>query len=216
MDATQPAHPLRTPVSPPAAWPHAAQLAAAFLLGAAAALLAVRVFQGSAGRPLDLVAAPPLDLNRAAPDDLLQLPGVGPVLANRIVEARDSRGGFRSADDLRTVPGIGPARMDRVRPWIRVDGDLPNGLTPPTEPRSGTGVTTSKKIDTPGKTIDVNRATAEELQLLPGVGPKMAQRIIDERTRKPFAGVEDLRRVSGIGAKTLEKLRPYVTVSPAD
>src|ERR1700687_3434800 len=117
VDASRPTVTPRPPVSPPAAaWPHAAQLAAAFLLGAAAALLAVRVFQGSAGRPLDLVAAPPLDLNRAGPGDLLQLPGVGPVLANRIVEVRDSRGGFRTADDLRTVPGIGPARMDRVRP----------------------------------------------------------------------------------------------------
>ena len=48
----------------------------------------------------------------------------------------------------------------------------------------------------------------------PGVGPKSAQRIADERAKNPFARIEDLRRVSGIGAKTLEKLRPYVTVNP--
>ena len=100
--------PLRPHISPPpAAWPHAAQLAAAFLLAAAAALLAVRVFQGSAGRPLELVTAPPLDLNRADPGDLLQLPGVGPVLANRIVEARDVRGGFRSAEEWGPFPAWG-------------------------------------------------------------------------------------------------------------
>ena len=48
----------------------------------------------------------------------------------------------------------------------------------------------------------------ESFEKLPGIGPKMAQRIIDERSKKPFASVEELRRVSGIGPKTLEKLRP--------
>jgi competence protein ComEA len=213
VDAIRPVVPFRPHVPPPpTAWPHAAQLAAALLLGAAAALLAVRVFQGPAGRPLDLAATPPLDLNRADSGELLQLPGVGPVLANRIVEARDARGGFRTADDLRAVPGIGPARLERVRPWVRVDGAAPAGPAP----RPGGGVTTSKKTDTAGDPVDVNRATADELQSLPGVGPKLAQRIIDERMKKPFTTIEDLRRVSGIGVKTLEKLRPCVTVTPAD
>jgi competence protein ComEA len=192
----------RSPVHPPAAaWPHAAQLAAAFLLGAAAALLAVRVLQPPAGRPFGLVAAAPLDLNRAEPTDLLQLPGVGPVLANRIVDVRDSRGGFRNADELRAVPGVGPARLEKLRPWVHGDGDLP-----------ASGLSVSKKMDTPLDPLDLNRATAEDFQRLAGVGPKLAQRIIDERTKKPFVAVEDLRRVGGIGAKTLEKLRPYVTI----
>ena len=55
-----------------------------------------------------------------------------------------------------------------------------------------------------------DRATADELQKLPGVGPKMAQRIIDERSKAPFKTIEELRRVSGIGPKTLERLRPFV------
>ena len=202
----------RSPVHPPAAaWPHAAQLAAAFLLGAAAALLAVRILQPPAGRPLDLLAGPALDLNRAGPEDLLQLPGVGPVLANRIVEVRDSRGGFRTADDLRSVPGVGPARLERVRPWVRGDGEVTANYP---NPRPATGLTTAKKADAPLDPIDLNRATAEDFQTLPGIGPKLAQRIVDERTKKLFATIEDLRRVSGIGAKTLEKLRPFVTVGP--
>jgi competence protein ComEA len=60
--------------------------------------------------------------------------------------------------------------------------------------------------------IDVNRATLAELQTLPGIGPKLAERIRDTRAQQPFRSVDDLRRVPGIGVKTLERLRPYVTV----
>jgi competence protein ComEA len=199
-----------SPVNPPsAAWPHAAQIAAAFLLGAAAALLCIRLSQAATVRSLDLAAAPPIDLNRAGRNELLQLPGVGPTLADRIVDVRDSQGGFRSADDLRSVSGIGPARLERLRPWVRGDGDVSAVV-----PRSSSITTTSKKSDALIGQIDVNQANTEELQSLPGVGPKMAQRIIDERSKRPFISVDDLRRVSGIGPKTLEKLRPFVKLGP--
>jgi competence protein ComEA len=69
-----------------------------------------------------------------------------------------------------------------------------------------------KKAESLTAPIDVNRATAEELQKLPGIGPRMAQRILDERAKGPFKSVEELRRVSGIGPKTLDKLRPFVCV----
>jgi DNA uptake protein ComE-like DNA-binding protein len=59
----------------------------------------------------------------------------------------------------------------------------------------------------PETPIDVNRASAAELMQLPGVGPTLSARIVAGR---PFASVDDLRRVKGIGAKTLEGLRPHV------
>lgn len=59
--------------------------------------------------------------------------------------------------------------------------------------------------------IDINRATAEELESLPRIGPRTAERIIDfRRTYGPFHQVEDLLQVRGIGAKTLEALRPGI------
>jgi comEA protein len=67
----------------------------------------------------------------------------------------------------------------------------------------------------PAKPIDLNAATAKELQQLPGVGPVTAQRIIDMRQKSGrFRRVEDLLAVRGISTKRLEVLRPYVTVSP--
>jgi competence protein ComEA len=214
VDTSRPPTTAPAAASPPAAaWPRPAQLAAAFLLGAACALLAVRLLGGPPGRPLDLQPAPPIDLNRAGAAEFQQLPGVGPRLANRIAEYRDARGGFRTADDLRSVPGIGPARLERVRPWIHADGGAAaddGGKEPPIAAKPPSAL--PKKAEALKEPVDLNRATAAELQKLPGVGLKLAQRILDERAKAPFAGVDELRRVSGIGPKTLEKLRPFVAV----
>lgn len=61
--------------------------------------------------------------------------------------------------------------------------------------------------------VDVNRASAAELEALPGVGPALAQRIVAYREANgPFASADDLEAVSGIGARTLERLRPFVSV----
>ena len=61
--------------------------------------------------------------------------------------------------------------------------------------------------------IDINHASAVELQALPGVGPVLAQRMVEWRTAHGrYRTVEDLQEVKGIGKKRLEQLRPLVTV----
>ena len=57
--------------------------------------------------------------------------------------------------------------------------------------------------------VDINSASKRELERVPGVGPVTADRIIEHR---PYAGVEDLMSVKGIGTKTLEKMRPFIRV----
>ena len=59
--------------------------------------------------------------------------------------------------------------------------------------------------------LNINTASVDELQTLPNIGETTAQRIIDYRTQHgDFSSVDDIQNVRGIGAKTLEKLRPFI------
>lgn len=65
--------------------------------------------------------------------------------------------------------------------------------------------------------INVNTASPQALEALPGIGPALSERIATYRsTQRPFQRVEELRRVNGIGAKTLATLRPMVRVTAPD
>jgi len=61
--------------------------------------------------------------------------------------------------------------------------------------------------------LNINQASEKELQALPRIGPQMARRIVEYRTKNPFKNIRDLLSVKGIGEKTMDKLRPLVTVS---
>lgn len=64
-----------------------------------------------------------LDLNRASQEELASLPGIGPVLAERIVAHRRAVGGFPHVEAFRGVPGIGARRYERLAPFLRVAGE---------------------------------------------------------------------------------------------
>lgn len=63
----------------------------------------------------------------------------------------------------------------------------------------------------PNTLVNLNRGSQEELETLPGIGPSIAQRIIEARMQKPFTSLDDLQRVKGIGARKLEALKGKVS-----
>lgn len=71
-----------------------------------------------------------LDLNTADADSLARIRGIGPALANRIVSAREERGGFRSVSDLDDVDGIGPKLLERIAAEVDVLAAAPSLRTP--------------------------------------------------------------------------------------
>lgn len=172
----------------------------------------------------------PLDLNRATAQDLDALPGLGPALAQRLVDYRKAHGPFKQIGDLREVSGIGPQNLPRLAPYLGL-GSL-EATAPPdweaamTAGESGAGtysesregrLTVSKgglQPKAPGRVIDPNRASQADLETLPGIGPVLARRIIDyRRVHGPYKKIADLRKVSGIGAKKLAKIKPYVIIN---
>jgi competence protein ComEA len=67
---------------------------------------------------------------------------------------------------------------------------------------------------TPTGKLNLNTATASDLELLPGVGPTKAERILAFRTKHgAFKRIADLRRVKGFGKKTLDRLSPFLTLT---
>jgi competence protein ComEA len=62
-------------------------------------------------------------------------------------------------------------------------------------------------------TVNLNEATAAQLDLLPGVGEKAARKIIEYRQKTPFTKVEEIVKVKGFGKKKFDKMKPYLAVS---
>jgi competence protein ComEA len=129
--------------------------------------------------------------------------------------------GARVADAIAAAGGYGP-RVDAARAASELnlaaavnDGDrivVPARGDPQAEPSGGPGAGAGSGGSAGGGLVDLNTATASELDELPGIGPKTAQKIIDARAEKPFASVDELRDRKIVGAATFEKLSTLVTV----
>jgi competence protein ComEA len=170
-----------------------------------------------------------IDPNTADADELQRLPRIGPALAGRIVAHREANGGFRSLADLQAVPGIGPALLSGIEPHLTLPPAPPAPPAPSPPPaaavarpatsapavapatRAGGGAPRA----VPGGPVDINRATVDELQRLPGVGPVLAERMVAwRREHGAFRTADDLQKVPGIGPSKARQLTPHVRFAP--
>ncbi len=190
--------------------------------GAAAILLANRVlpiFDHPRPTERERIVVVAIDLNSASKSDILQLPGVGEKMADRILAAREETDGDVSVQTLRNVKGIGVKRYAALKPHFSDAGDEKYLKSPGKSVPASKATTKSarrKKEIPPGTKIDINRATVEELQMLEGIGPVTAAKIVEERKKGRFDKPDDLRRVNGIGPKKMEKIRPFVAVGDSE
>ena len=76
--------------------------------------------RGHGGSRHKLQPGQTLDINTASAEDLTQLPGVGPGLARRIIDYRQTNGPFESVDDLQNVSGVGPSKFENLAPFVRL------------------------------------------------------------------------------------------------
>lgn len=165
--------------------------------------------------------------NEQAPTEIVvhvsgavQTPGVVRLSgAARVQDAVDAAGGPAPEADLAAVNLARPV-TDGEQIHLPVPGeDPPVGSSVPGADQSTGGAPGSPPGTDGGGTgggslIDINTADAGQLEALPGVGPAIAERIIEHReSNGPFRSVDDLVEVSGIGPATLEKIRDKATVS---
>jgi competence protein ComEA len=186
---------------------------------ALAVWLVLRTVSGPAPAPVEVVTGTPIATVSPSPSAV----AVAAVVVHVVGEVRRPglvrlAPGARVADAVRAAGGVAPGGgtggLNLARPVV--DGEqilvsADSASAPPASAGTGSSGTTG-----PGAALtvlDLNAATVADLDSLPGVGPVLAGRIVAWRDANGrFASVDQLREVSGIGARTFERLKPLVRV----
>ena len=161
----------------------------------------------------------PLDLNAATAEELETLPGVGAILAERIVSYREAVGGFQTLEELQQVNGIGSGIYSQIAPYLFIIGELQTiSPEPDTQPSESSEPTMpEEKTASDSESIphlDINIATAEDFQKLPNVTPEQAEAIVRLRTQiQYFQNIYELLYADGMTDRLFLSIRDYLYVS---
>lgn len=121
---------------------------------------------------------------------------------SRVVDAVTAAGGVTAEGDADAI-NLAQPLIDGQKVWVPKAGEQQEAV--PGGP-GGDGASGGGKVN-------INTADLTQLQTLSGIGPSLAQRIIDYRTNNgPFRRLEDIKNVSGIGAKRFEQLKDHITI----
>lgn len=151
-------------------------------------------------------------------------PGIYDLPTNcRVEEAIAAAGGLTENADSERVNLVRKVRdgmqirvpvqkAARTSSTQRKNAQAKSGLGESTSGKSGSAKAGSGRNSSMMQSVRINSASAGELQQLPGIGPALAQRIVETRNSGRFTSADDLLRVPGIGKAKLAKLRDYVEV----
>jgi competence protein ComEA len=142
-----------------------------------------------------------IDLNTATAAELNALPGIGDVKAKAIIEGRP----YASLSDFESRGIIAKSTFDKLRDQVTV------AAAPSKAKAAAADAADEANPPEPMGKIDLNTATADELEALPGIGPVKAKAIVDGR---PYASMADFEAKGIIAKSTFDKLRDAVEIVP--
>ncbi len=143
-----------------------------------------------------------VDIGTASKEEIMQIKGIGPKIADKIISFRDSIE-IVSNYDLLKINGIGEKGLDKWLPYLKpLPADSLHSNSSIIEKDNGTQ--DSEPIE---NKADINKATKEDIMKVKGIGSKKASQIIEYRDKKSgLKNMEELLSIKGIGKKTLAKI----------
>lgn len=167
----------------------------------------------------------PLELNAASAAELEQLPHIGAVLAERITAYRDQIGGFSNREQLLEVEGIGEATLYEIYDLLYLENETFPEPEPAESPapaaelqpaETAPPATEPPAAAAPAVTfpLDLNQATAAELEQIPEMQPELAEKIVAFRQQiQAFSSVYELLYVDGMTEAYFVQFRDYVQIT---